>query len=369
MEYYSYLRTKLVAALAVAVVIFEIPASLTAYSCEARMCQDYGYPVDVFLSSPAYTFGVEFRSLILQPSGSNLDYAAEAFPRPVPSPHWKIHKINPDFHYGFDLVLDTVFCQENANLTMKWEHFRSRDSASRVVPPNNMIGPFFEIGPDALPYTVAEGKVNYHFDQVDLDYGVFVNFGCRLQTNLFAGVSFANIRQTLHSTFSNADETIVREIDVPSSFIGAGPQMGINFDYGACNGFSVTGSSTASLLVGRVKNHTNYEALSPALEGLGITPPNEQSTSVDRGTQVVPAFGGRLGIAYSCALCDRFIVGIEAGYQAQIFIHAIQSIDIGSEVNTPPVLPDTIGVFARTFKKNLSNFALAGPYISLKVEF
>lgn len=38
---------------------------------------------------------------------------------------------------------------------------------------------------------------------------------------------------------------------------------------------------------------------------------------------------------------------------------------MGSEVVTPPVAPDTIGVF----EQSPSNFALAGPYFMLDVGF
>jgi hypothetical protein len=45
------------------------------------------------------------------------------------------------------------------------------------------------------------------------------------------------------------------------------------------------------------------------------------------------------------------------------------SVDISSQVITPPVIPNTVGVFARTFKRTLSNFGLAGPYVSIGAIF
>jgi hypothetical protein len=150
--------------------------------------------------------------------------------------------------------------------------------------------------------------------------------------------------------------------------MGIGPQVGVNFLYNLCRGLQLTGEGTASLLVGNLKNHTCYQSVSPALAEVGITPPNVQSTHVRNRTQVVPAFEGRLGIAYSFAFC-HCSVDLDAGYRIWIYLNAIQSVDIGSEVVTPPVVPDTVGVFARTFQRTLSNFALAGPYLTLNIGF
>src|SRR5579872_409699 len=325
-------------------------------SNESRCCKPC---TAVFLSSPSYSFEIHGSALYMQPTGSNLHYAAEAIPIPVPSPDWNIFSIDTDYHFGFDVGIAGICHCSNTNLMLNWEHFHSKDSASKQVSSQNMIGPFFEIGPDASAYTKAHGRVTYHFDEVDLDYGVFLQLGERLHMNWFGGVSFARIKQTLFSKYSNVENTIVRSIKVPSTFLGAGPKFGVNFCYLFGKGFHLVGETGASLLVGPQKNHTNYSALSPFLPSIGITPPNNQRTHVQKGTQVVPGFEGKLGLAYAYTFCNDVMLKFEAGYATQVYINAIRSIDMGSEVVTPPVLPDTVGVFARTFQTNLSNFALA----------
>lgn len=326
-------------------------------------------PCDVFLSTPVQTFEMHASALLLQPTSNNLHYAVEALPLPLPSPNWKVFEIDTDYHWGFDVGLREIFHCANTNLTLNWEHFHSSDSASKQVASSDMIGPFFEIGPDASAYIKASGRAIFHFDEANLDYGIFVNFGDRLQMNLLAGLDFARIKQTLFSKYSNSDGTIVRSIKVPSTFWGAGPQFGLDFSYCIVDGFRFTGGAMASFLVGPQKNHTIYEALQPLLPTLGITPPNRQTTRVSKKTQVVPEIAGKLGLSYLMTFCDKYMLNIEAGYQVQLFVNAIQSVDIGSEVNTPPVLPDTIGVFARTFEQNLSNFALAGAYFEVDFGF
>lgn len=311
----------------------------------------------------------QFKALFLQPTCSNLSYAAEAFPLPAPSPNWRIHSISPNYHFGYDIELGYIDRNCDTKLQFNWTHFDSKDTASTTTASSDMIGPFFEIGPDAAAYTVAHGKATFHYDAANLDYGFLVDFRECLRANFFAGVGYSRINQKLSSRFSNADGTIVRTIHVPSTFNGAGPQVGVDFAYNFNDCLQFTGKAMASLLVGTQKNHTSYGALSPALADLGITPPNNQKTSVHNKTQVVPAFEGKLGVGYSFDICDKYVVNLEAGYEAKLYINAIQSVDISSEVVTPPVLPDTVGVFARTFHTTLSNFALAGPYVSVNVGF
>lgn len=323
----------------------------------------------VYLSSPAYTFDAFFTALIIQPTGSSLHYAAEAHPIPAPSPHWDIYDVHTDYDFGFDVGVGGVFHGTNSSLTFNWEHFHSDDSSHKNVSSQNMIGPFFEIGPDASPYKKARGHVFFLFDQVNLDYGQFVNFGNRLQTNLFAGVSVARIKQVLHSKYSNYEKNIVRFITTPSIFTGAGPQVGLDFSYRISKGFHFVGETAATFLVGRSRNHTRYLAFSPALTAINITPPNKQRTEVDRRTQVVPCFEGSLGFDYAYMFRKHYMIKLEAGYQVQVYFNAVQSVDIGSEVVTPPVTPDTVGVFARTFQRTISNFSLAGPYVKLELGF
>jgi hypothetical protein len=81
-----------------------------------------------------------------------------------------------------------------------------------------MIGPFFEIGPDASDYKNSTGKVHFHFDEVNLDYGTFINFGNSLNMNLFGGVGYAKINQYRFTTFAGSSGDPYRTITVPSKF-------------------------------------------------------------------------------------------------------------------------------------------------------
>lgn len=360
-------KSKMAVALSAGVLLSTLVQSeaLALYDGQEACCNG----PSVYLSSPSYSFDVWGKVLLLQPTSSNLCYAAEADPLPAPTPNWVIHDVRPKYHFGFELGLESIDCDGNTSLQANWTHLTASDSNSVSLPTSDMIGPFFEIGPDASPYNSARGHVTFHYDAVNLDYGVLVNFGDCINTNFFAGVGGARINQRLKSRFSNPDGSIVRNIDIPSKFLGAGPQIGFDFSSDFWNCLQLTGRASASLLVGNLKSHTDYEAFSPALAGLGITPPNDQSTKEHSRTAVVPAFEASLGLAYSYNICDKYTLNFEAGYEAKIYINAIQSTDISSEVITPPVTPDTVGVYARTFHRTVSNFAVAGPYISLDLAF
>lgn len=105
------------------------------------------------------------------------------------------------------------------------------------------------------------------------------------------------------------------------------------------------------------------------ISSLSIYIPYNQSTTICNCSLLVPAFQQKLGVAYAHTFCDDYFVKLEVGYQAQIYLNTLQSTDMGSEVVTPPVIPDIIGVFSRTFQRTVSNFSLAGAYITLDVGF
>jgi hypothetical protein len=329
---------------------------------------------NVFVDSPCFTLDTQFRALFLQPSTNNLYYAAEAFPfntalaTPAASPRWQIFDLHPNYHFGFDLGLCGVFHSRNNSLAVNWEHFNSCTAASQTVGTNDMIGPFSSIGPDATPYKQAQGHVTFHFDEVNVRYGQYVNLGVCVELDAFAGVSIARIKQCLTTIYSDAGG-ISRTTVVPSSFIGAGPQGGLDFAYTIVEGLNLTGQFTAALLVGTAKNHTNFASTSPILASIGNPSPNLQSTCVNKRIQMIPSFGERLGLAYFYSFCDHYMAKIEVGYEAKIFLNAIQSNDLSSGVIDITPQANEVGVFARTFARTLGNFSLGGPYIAFNMAF
>lgn len=325
------------------------------------------FGASLFASNDCVTYEVSGGPVLLQPNTSNLYYGAVAHPIPLPSPHWESLEILPDYHFGFEVGVKACFDRINARLQLDWERMHSSDSASKNVPNNVMVGPYFNIGPDADHYKMAEGHVHHQFDAVNLNFSKQCICCGDFQADFFAGVAFTRIKQTLKSHFSNVEETITRQVEAPTQFMGAGPQFGVDFAYNFCRGFSLTGETSLAMLMGVVKNSTTFLSNSPLLIGLGITPPNKQTTSVPDRTQLVPGYYGKLGLSYTTC-CKGHVTTINLGYQVQAYINAIQSVDMSDEVEVPPFASE-VGVFALGFQRTVSNFLLTGPYFNLDISF
>jgi hypothetical protein len=310
-------------------------------------------------------------ALYLQPNSSNIYYGAEAEPLPVPTPNWKSLEIRPDYHLGFDLSAEAHFNRTHTRLRLNWERLHSSDSDSTHVTGADMLGPYFNIGPDAQPYKMARGHVSHEFDSVSLNFGKQLTCCPDFVLNYYAGLTAVRIEQTLSSYFANDDETITHRNKSQSRYIGAGPEFGMDFAYQFCGGFAFIGESSISLLTGNLKNHTRFESTTPILETLEITPPNTQTTTVPDRTQVVPGLSGKLGLSYSS--CYRNCsFSLDFGWQVQAYLNAIQSVDMSTEVTEPPPISEDaseVGVFALGFQRTLSNFLLAGPYITFHFGF
>ncbi len=319
--------------------------------------------------TPDYTFEAQFTALWLKPGATNTHFAAEAFPLPVLSPNWAIHDICKKHHFAFDLLLRTQFHNAHSSLFINWEHFKHGDATAFTTNSNNMTGPFFEIGPDATPYFTSAGSVHFDFNEINLDYGQNVEFGQRLQTNLFAGISLVKLCEILRYTYMGADAGLSRIIKTPIHFKGAGLHAGLDFMYDIACRFEFTGRLSASILNGKSSNQTTYTSFSPALVLLDAPNPNIQAVCPQCTTLVVPVLFQKIGLAYAHEWCERYMITIGVGYQAQVYFNALRSTDMGSEVVAPPVASSSVGVYARTFQRNISNFSLTGAYFSFGIGF
>lgn len=318
---------------------------------------------------PIYQFELEFNALFLKPGSSNLHFAAEAIPLPVYTPHWNIFDLQPHYRFGFDLGLKVVNHAHRNCFMINWEHFQSCTAAAIDVGIKNMVGPFSEIGPNATPYKLSAGQVHFSFNEVNIDMGHFVQWGDRLHTNMFGGIGITSIKECLRAFYSNTNGDTTRTILTPSTFLGAGPQLGIDFTYDLTHHFYIHGKGIGSLLTGPSKSHTEYLSTTPVLATLGKSSPNEQSTSECKRTLVVPAFQDKIGLGLAWDYDDYYFMQIEAGYQAQIYLSALQATDMGSQVPDPDSQDASTGVYARTFQRNISNFSLSGPYITADLRF
>jgi hypothetical protein len=323
------------------------------------------------------TYSIWGEYLYLQPNGSDLYYAAEALGLdpdiavPAVSPNWVILEIDPSYHSAFQVGWGALWGASQISLALDWERLRASDSDSFTASAAGaMVGPLADIGPNSALYTSARGHYRSAFDAVNFNFGKDVCIGEHFHLNGHLGAEFLRIRQVTHQHYSNPTIQISRDFSNGSTFIGAGPELGLDYEYRLCAGLFLQGNSLFSLVMGQMSNQVSYASTTPELNALQCPNPNNQSTSVPHRTQLVPGLEQRVGFSY---LIDFKSVKLTfaLGYQCQIYINAIQTMDM----TAPQVLPslDVItvddGLYAVGFERTLSNYMLTGPYASADIRF
>lgn len=315
----------------------------------------------------------------MQPTSTNFYYGASAIgitaglpsPADIASPDWTVLKIDPDYHPGFEVGVNFTLNDANIEIGVDWQwlHCEDSDSFQASDAAGHMVGPFFDIGPNAASYKIAKGEAISHFDEVDLTFAKQLCFFNNFHTRFYAAASFLRIMQSLHSTYSNVSGSVVRKINATSTFTAGGPQIGLDYDYRIYKGFFFSGCSVFSLFVGQMENATTYQSFTPELHLIGLAQPNNQATTIPNQTQLVPAFEQKLGFSY-LALWERAKATFEIGYRCQIYLDSVQNINMASQA-VPADLVETpdVGVFAVAFEQSNSNFMLMGPYAKASFDF
>jgi len=282
-------------------------------------------------------------------------------PLPLPTPNWANQSISPNLSPAFQVGLRDIFAESGNDIQLNWTHLETTDNASVVASPSQFVGPPYEIGPDASDFRIASGSAHFSYDAVNLDAG-HVFCGCGpFQVRVFGGLQFARIGQDLFAMVQSIDGSTSNANTTHSLFTGAGPRLGMTAQYSKCN-FDFLGEIAGSALIGGMQSRIDFSSVSPALSGLGITPPNNQSLTSPDATQVIPCIDCRLGAAYSCPVSCYGRFRIEGGYQAAVYVNAINQYSL-SEVVTPPTT-QSVGVFLRTEDHLQDNFTVHGPYLT-----
>lgn len=317
-------------------------------------------PFDFANTNPPATWEFNAAILFLQPNAGNLEYATLVSPLPAPTPNWYNQSIDPHYTPAFRFGARRVLDDAN-DFQVSWTHLDTNDSASVVGRPDQFVGPPYLVGPGANAYTVGHGNVHFGWDAVNLDFGHLWGIGQYAQVRVFGGVQFARIREELTGSFSNYSGTTTTTNVTSGLFTGAGPRLGARGQYNRGH-LQLFGELGAAAIIGTNQSHINFYSTSPSLANLNITPPNTQSMNSPTATQVIPALDTRLGAAYALPLTNYGLIKFEAGYQAVVYVNAINSYSM-TEVTTPPVV-QSVGVFLATVQHQQNNFMAQGPYLS-----
>jgi len=118
-------------------------------------------------------------------------------------------------------------------------------------------------------------------------------------------------------------------------------------------------------LIGTTQSRINFSATSTAAPGLAQ--PNNQSLTSPDATQVVPSFDAKFGTAYVFPPSNYGQFKIDVGYQAAVFMNAINQYAL-TQVAVPPA-PASVGVFLATAQHLQSAFTTQGPYLTASWSF
>jgi hypothetical protein len=321
--------------------------------------------------------------LFLQPGG-NLNYGTMVNPFPFLSPHWSDQAVRPGFTPAFNVGMRYIF-DDGPSLQLDWTHLNTYDHGSAAVTgvpytlgqtagPSNVqsLGPPFLIGPP-VPWANAIAIAHFDYDAINLQADVALNIGRRVQVRPFAGIQGARVAETLTSTFQSVDRTLTSAFVTRSAFGGVGPRLGMGLHYIVGN-LDLVGAVAGGTVIGPRQSHMEFFANTPTTQAAGLAP-NVQSLLSPSSTQVIPYIDAKLGGNYAIQLGRVAILKLEAGYQAAVYINAINQYALteveDSLTSTKPNTPELTGsaVFLRTAAEYQSDFFVHGPYLRLAVEY
>lgn len=343
-----------------------------------------GVPFNVSAPYLAPGFEIHAGLLLLQPSADNLGWAVltnvlnPASPVPVASPFWSIQTLKPNYQAGFEVGASYAFCSSGNDAQVNWQHLSTKTSNSAgAIEGEQWISPFSQTGPSSAQsfndlhlsqgvnrLRSAEGRVEFDYDVVNLDFGQYVNVGCSMQARMFAGLSYANLEERLVSSFYGVPDPNSRfppsvpvfiSLSNTTSYAGVGPRFGLDTAYAIPYGLRFTGQVAGALLIGRAQpSQYLFTATAPDLDGIGIAVNHEQVGS-KKFTQVVYSCDARLGIG-----CSLSAFSFEGGYMAALYVRPFS----GYETNHN-VLPLQIGSLSTaSMRHTLSNFTVHGIYLT-----
>jgi hypothetical protein len=338
---------------------------------------------NVYVPRTPAAFETSASLLFLQPGSGNLTYGTLVNPFPFLSPHWADQAVRPEFSPAFNVGLRYIF-DSGWDIRLDWTHLNTYDGASANAPnpfalgqlsgppSTQALGPPFLIGPP-VPYAGASAVAHFDYDAVNLQAELFLNVGSHVQLRPFAGIQGTRISERLSAHFQSADGSLAFTDTSKSVFTGVGPRLGMELHYLAGN-LDLLGGIAGSTLIGTRQSRIDLFAISPADTQAGLAPNMQSLTSPD-STQVIPCIDARLAAGYAIPLGKFGIFKCEAGYQAAVYINAINQYSLTEVENSltadQPGTPETTGsaVFLRTATESQSNFLVHGPYAKFSFQF
>ena len=355
-----------------------------------------GAPLDIRVPNLCPGFQFHAGLLFLKPSADNLGYAVltteknYASPVPLATPYWDIETLTPSFQPGLEVGTGYTFANSGKDVRVNWQHLRTSDSDAAAVTQSDgqWISPFSQTGPPTADsydqinehagvnkLLSADGKVNFSYDTVNLDFGQYVNVGSSLAFRLFAGLGYARLQERLVSSFFGAPPAadavfpesvpLVLSLNNTSTFSGVGPRLGLDTTYAVPGGLRLTGQLAGALLIGRTQPAQYlFTATAPELAAVGIAV-NQERIGSPSYNHVVYAADARLGIGYMRVLPNRSVFTVEAGYLAAIYVKPFS----GYETNDNILALQIGSLSTASMRHTLSDFTANGFYLNVGLKW
>lgn len=342
-------------------------------------------PPLVPVTIPNFAGGFEFTlgAIYMTPDSSNLDYLGISRTQAV-GPLNTVNDlvdygVNPSYDWGFLLGVGYVFPGTSNDVKLDWMYYHNdfKSTESLIGVGQTMV--FIPGGPpdgfdslDGNEILNARGKVDYKFDAVDLTFGQYLNFGSRLQTRLFTGLRYMRLDNDLstgYAVLADRDGLTAPIFNVfgtgavNSSFNGLGPLVGIKADYYLGAGFSLSGALDGALLVGQLDSSASARAAifsQTLIDGpFELDSATNANYAFDNQNVIAPAWDAKFGLNYKYQFNNGTLLGFELGYNVTKYIDVVAQLDRNA---------DTTEIAYARPDMNVTNFRLAGPYLTMNVK-
>lgn len=333
--------------------IFSALTFITAISTHANAASTCDYEI---------TIGAEY--LYWSPCISNMHYAvSNTTPANQTVNFLKYDYLKPDWDSGFRVFIqkDDLFGCFDMNLSYtKYENKTAESSTSERAKdgtaPNIFIlswpAPNDTIAGDTV---VSLWKIDYQRSEVIFGYAIDFGRRCTLRLTPFSGVDFLQLKQTrtdvIEDTTLVAKELTVHDkvqFDRELDYCGIGPMLGVAYSYAFCEGLSVFGQFSGSLLVGESKAEDHFVRT----KGGDL---NRIIENKDK-CYCLPGFHFQSGFAYETCVCD-FDLQIRAGY------------DYTQLVNAPSFMLYESGENGVISSVNQNSVTLQGVFVGIGIQF
>lgn len=334
-------------------------------------------PINYDTWSPQFSGGfLGVEGLYLRPMNGDLDYVTLL---PTSSGGSFVTKnVDTSHDWGWR-VYGGVNFTDHDDITLSWMQLRTQDSDS--VSPSGY--------PDLADTAVARwldgsniwsnvwGRATFDLDEAYAVWGHTINFNNPWSIRYAAGIEYAKVYSKLRITADSVTEGLSTiGFESKSDAKGIGPRVEFDMTYHLPYGFALFANTNAALLASK-----RNISLNPFVNSVEDAEGDLFEFSVsDFSTRhvVIPKFGMRLGASYSYlfgqsggeGVCRGTILTVEAGWQVESYIHAIERPDEGYfsfETSSVPAALTQIPANSSFASTKTSNFSDQGLFVGIKL--